>query len=216
MNTYRWMLASLLIFALISGCTHHDCSKKKEQTSKQKKRPKSNPCENPQTVKELLACANTVGIVDTYWISVGSVFNKGACGNPWNDKDTILNVIYKDSITLWRVNQFKNTPGNYSGSWFTNYSAKAAGLTKEETLNLFALNPCPDEKGSWTTCHCPNGNQPIDSVIQYEVKVRIGPSQPIYFGVVGKNAFGQGGPMQWHIPYPKNPRFRLLEQVRWE
>lgn len=206
-NKKPFIILSLLLCFLIA-CVD---SPKKTKTSY---KTSENPCESPKTVKELLACANTVGEIDTYMVSTGGMFNHGSCSGAWNDKDTILNVTYKDSIILWRVNEWKNTPGNYSGSWFTNYSAMASGLTKEETMNLFALNPCPDQDASWDTCKCPDGKQPIDSVIQYEEKVKIGP-QALRFGVVGKNAFGKGGPVQWHLLCPKTPRFRLLEQIRW-
>jgi hypothetical protein len=192
--------------------------KKNEKTliTHKKATTKSNPCDSPKTVNELLACANTVGKVGSYKILLGSNLNLGACSGAWNDKDTILNITYKDSIILWRVNEYKDIPGKYSGSWFTNYSAKAAGLTKKETLKLFALNPCPNEKGSWDTCKCIKGNQPIDSIIRYEEKVKIGGNQSLNFGIVGKNAFGTGGPVQWHIIFPKTPRFRLLEQIEWK
>jgi hypothetical protein len=207
-----------IIILVITLSVFFSCKNAKEDQTTHKTAliKNNNPCDNPKTVKELLACANTVGEVDEYWIQVGSILNKGACSNAWNDKDTVLNITYKDSIILWRVNEYKNTTGNYSGSWFTNYSAKAAGLTKAETLRLFALNPCPDEKGSWDTCKCVNGKQPLDSIIRYEEKVKIGGNQALSFGVVGKSAFGTGGPMQWHIIAPKKPRFRLLEQIKWD
>lgn len=211
---------STLAFVL-SLCLLMACQKTKKKNDPEKINThsetliKKTPCDSPKTVKELLTCANTVGQVDSIWVKTGADLNYG-CDNSWNAKDTVLIVTYKDSITLWRVNEHKNTPGNYWGSWFTNYSAKAAGLTKAETLNLFALNPCPDEKDSYSTCKCVNGKQPVDSVIQYEEKVKIGFDQRLSFGVVGKNSFGEGGPVQWHIIDKKNPPFRLLEQTVWE
>ena len=213
MKTNKTILLTFFALLLILACEPSEENNNK--ISNDIAKTSSNPCNNPKTVKELLACANTVGEVDTYWVSVGSIFNQGSCSGAWNDQDTILNITYKDSVVLWRVNEKKNTPGHYSGSWFTNYSAKAAGLTKAETLDLFALNPCPDEKGSWDTCKCPTGKQPIDSVIQYEEKVKIAP-QAMSFGIVGKSAFGKGGPVQWHILCKQTPPYRLLEQIRWE
>ncbi|MEQ6123845.1 hypothetical protein AAON49_06570 [Pseudotenacibaculum sp. MALMAid0570] len=205
------------IFIIIAFlCIAIACKKTEKKAEKEtEKVKKKNPCDSPKTVKELLACANTVGTVDSTWVSIGSKFNNG-CYTSWNPQDTVLTITYKDSIVLWRVNEHANTPGHYSGSWFTNYSAKAAGLTKEETLDLFALNPCPDQNASWDTCKCPNGKQPIDSVIQYEEKLKIGPNQRMLFGVVGKNPFGKGGQMQWNIINKKTPPYRLLEQIRWE
>jgi hypothetical protein len=176
---------------------------------------KNNPCDNPKTVKELLACANTVGTVTKHKVMLGSDLNKG-CDNSWNAKDTVLTVVYKDSISLWRVNQEKNTSAKLYGTWFTNYSAKAAGLTKEEVLNRFALNPCPDDTQSYNTCSCKNGKEPIDSVIQYEVEVKLGANQPFLFGVVGESPFGKGGEMQWHRVQRTEPRFKVLQQIPWE
>ena len=216
MKNHKTILITFFAFLLIIACkpAEKDSDKKKTEETKTEKK-KTDPCDNPKTVKDLLACANSVGIVDSTKVGVGVDFNKG-CDTSWNPKDTVLTITYKDSITLWRVNQKKNTPKKYYGSWFTNYSAKAAGLTKEETLNLFALNPCPSDNSSWNTCVCKNGPQPIDSVIKYEEKVKIGPNQALLFGVVGKSPFGQGGEMQWHIINKKDPPYRLLEQIRWK
>ena len=177
---------------------------------------KGNPCDNPKTVKELLACANTVGTIDSTWVGIGAQFNKG-CDNSWNAKDTVLTVTYKDSIILWRVNQHKNKPEDNWGSWFTNISAKAAGYTKEETLDLFALNPCPDSPNIYKTCKCVGKIPSIDSVIKYEEKVKIGPNQKLNLGVTGKNPFGNGGSIQWHLLHPKKgARYTTIEQIRWE
>jgi len=213
----------IIVFFVCLNALFFACNKTKEAKKNNQKKPvkeeitnkKTNPCDSPKTVEDLLACANTIGMVDSIWVKTGSDYHQD-CGKSWNAKDTVLTITYKDSITLWRVNEHKNTPGDYWGSWFTNYSAKAAGWTKAEVLNLFAMNPCPDEKNSWNTCKCINGKQPIDSVIQYEEKVKIGPNQRLLFGVVGQNAFGKGGPIQWHIINKKTPPFRLLEQIKWE
>lgn len=210
----------VIFLCLLAACKNQkkeENTTANEVTETSKELKKKSPCDSPKTVKELLACANTVGQVDSTWVTSGAIADKNSgCDNSWNAKDTVLNVTYKDSIVLWRVNEWKNTPKRYSGSWFTNYSAKAAGLTKKETLDLFALNPCPQDPNIYTTCVCSNGKQPIDSVIKYEEKVKIGSNQRLSFGVTGKNPFGKGGPVQWHILKPKTPRFRLLEQIRWE
>ncbi len=131
MSTKRTILSALLIALLVASCKNIDKKNKEEVIS--------NPCDNPKTVKELLACANTVGTVnkDSIQVKLGSDLNKG-CGLSWFPADTVLVISYTDSISLWRVNTKKNTPGSYKGHWFTNFSAQKAGLTKAETLNRFA------------------------------------------------------------------------------
>lgn len=205
MSTKRIILSALLMAILFATC------KPKEQ------KPEKNPCDNPRTVKELLACANTVGTVkkDSIQIKLGSDLNEG-CGTAWNPKDTVLIISYYDSVSLWRVNRLKNVPGNYQGHWFTNFNAKDSGYSKQETLNRFALNPCPIDSLSWSNCICPGGKQPVDSVIKYEEHIKLGPDQPLQFGVVGKSPFGEGGEMQWHMTRKRIPPYRLLEQIRWK
>lgn len=212
MKTNQTWLTILMVIFILSACKNSE--KKPDDIPKV---PIADLCSNPKTVKDLLRCANSVGTVkiDSVQVKVGSDLNEG-CGKAWNDKDTVLIISYSDSISLWRVNRKKNVPGNYSGHWFTNINAKAAGYTKAETLNRFALNPCPIDSLSWSNCVCPNGKQPIDAIIKYEEHIRLGPNQPLQFGVVGKSPFGDGGEMQWHMTRKRVPPYRLLEQIRWE
>ena len=213
MRTYCTRLTVLLIIYTLVGCDH---SKKKVDVKNHSVIAKVKiPCDNPKTVKELLACAKTVGKVNLIRVGTGKDFNSG-CDTSWNPEDTVLTITYKDSLVLWRVNQKKNTSTKKYGSWFTNFSAKAAGLTKQETLDLFALNPCPQDNSSWSTCVCKNGEELIDSVIKYEEKVKIGPNQSLLFGVVGQSPFGKGGEMQWHYSEKDHPPYRLLEQITWD
>lgn len=218
MSTKQLIISSLLMVFIISACKEPEKKTTEiKTTTTQVELKKVDPCDSPKTVKDLLGCANSVGSVklDSVQIKLGADLNEG-CGTAWNPKDTVLIISYKDSVSLWRVNQKKNTPGNYMGHWFTNFSAKDAGYTKSETLNKFALNPCPDNNASWSTCVCPTGKQPVDSVIQYEEHVKLGPNQKLQFGVVGKSPFGQGGEMQWHMTSKRKPPYRLLEQIRWK
>ena len=221
MITKRSILSAFFIACLIVACKPTD-KKTEDDTSKKdlKIAKKTNPCDSPKTVKELLACAKSVGEIypDSTQVKLGSDFNQG-CGKAWNDNDTVLVVSYKDSISLWRVNRLKNdrnNPKKYAGHWFTNFSAKDSGYTKQQTLNRFALNPCPKDNSSWHTCQCPDGKEPIDTVIQYEEHIRLGPNQPLRFGIVGKTVFGDGGEVQWHELSQRKPPYYLIEQIRWE
>lgn len=212
----QFALTLLVVLCLLGACKESETKKvDPAQPTVEVKTKKTNPCKNPKTVQELLACANTVGEVSKHKVMIGSDLNSG-CDNSWNAKDTVLTVMYKDSISLWRVNQKKNTPTKFYGHWFTNYNAKAAGLTKEEVLNRFALNPCPDDNQSYNTCSCKNGPEPIDSVIKYEEHIKLGPNQPLQFGVVGKSPFGDGGEMQWHAVKRLDPPYRVLQQIKWD
>lgn len=205
MLTKRIILSAILFALLFATC-------------KPKEKEPENPCDNPKTVSELLVCANTVGKVkkDSIQIKLGSDLNEG-CAKAWNDRDTVLILSYHDSISLWRVNEKENTLGNYMGSWFTNYSALDSGLTKVQTLNRFALNPCPNDSLSWSNCTCSiSGPEPVDAVIRYEEHIKLGPNQQLEFGVVGKSPFGKGGEMQWHTIKHRTPPYRLLEQIRWK
>jgi len=216
MNYKQLTLSLLLIVGLFATCKKSEKKPQDEPKPKvEEKAAKINPCDSPKTVKELLACANTVGVVASHKVLLGSDLNYG-CDNSWNAKDTVLTLFYKDSISLWRVNQKPNTPKKFHGHWFTNYSAKAAGLTKKEVLNRFALNPCPDDKQSYDTCSCKNGPEPIDSVIKYEVEIKLGPNQPLNFGIVGTSPFGEGGEMQWHATKKIDPPYRVLQQIKWD
>jgi hypothetical protein len=212
----QFVISLLLILCLPVACKNSEKKPTDDPKPKvEEQAKKTNPCDNPKTVKELLACANTVGTVDKYKVMLGSDLNSG-CDNSWNATDTVLNIVYKDSITLWRVNQKKNTPKKFHGHWFTNFNAKAAGLTKKEVLNRFALNPCPDDKNSYDTCSCAKGPEPLDSVIKYEVELRVGPKHPLQFGVVGKSPFGDGGEIQWHMTQYIVPPYRVLQQIPWD
>lgn len=218
MKTIQLIYCSLLALA-ISACQNtaeEPNTEQEENTTPNEEvveNETTNPCDHPKTVADLLACAQTIGTVDSNWVHLGSHFNGTQCVKAWNDADTVLTITYTDSITVWRVGQWKETPGNYSGHWFTNFSAKGSGYTKEETMDLFALNPCSDF--DWTTCKCNGKKLPADSIIQFEDKVKIGGNERIRFGIVGKNQFGKGGPMQWHLMAPNDPPFRLLTQEHW-
>ncbi len=215
MTAKQFFLSVFLIACFIAAC--------KTSTKKEEEKPtpdvltKTNPCDSPKTVKELLACAKTVGTVkkDSIQVKLGSDFNQG-CGTAWNPNDTVLVISYVDSISLWRVNEKKNVPGKYQGHWFTNFSAKDSGYTKEETLHRFALNPCPIDSLSWTNCTCTPKKQNVDSVIRYEVQAKLGPNQQLRFGIVGKSPFGDGGEMQWHMTSRRKPPYRQLQEIRWE
>jgi hypothetical protein len=99
------------------------------------------------------------------------------------------------------------------GSWFTNVNAYQAGLTKAETLDRYALNNCSDF--NYDTCKCNGVILPPDSLIQYEVTVRIAPNREMQFGKVSPNRFGKGGNLQWHLVQRITPPYRILKEQHW-
>lgn len=172
------------------------------------------PCNNPKSIAQLMACAAQYGVIDSTSFLLGIAANGvNTCAESWIDSDTVLKVWYSDSVTLYRVQPSANTPTNIYGSWFTNINAYKEGYTKQETLNKYALSNCPTF--NYTTCECPGGIAPADSLIQYEVTARIGPGQELWFGIVGPNRFGAGGNLQWHLPKKASPPYRVVNQARW-
>ena len=170
------------------------------------------PCTNPITVAELKACAEKFAPIDSFSVSTGAQ-EETSCLNSWNANDTVIIIYYADSITLYRVQRWPNTKQNTIGSWFTNTNAMEAGLSKQQTLNKYALQNCGDF--NYSTCVCSGGILPADTVIQYEITARIAPHEPLLFGIVGVNRFGQGGNLQWHYADTTRPAYRSVKQVRW-
>lgn len=173
----------------------------------------NDPCNSPKTVQQLLACAGQFGTIDSSYVIDGIIANNGACLPSWNDADTVLEIWYSDSITLFRVQPSADISTDIYGSWFSNTNALASGLTKQQTLNLYALNNCSNF--NYDTCYCNGVVLPPDSLIQYEVTAGIGPNQKMLFGAVGPNRFGTGGNLQWHLTDRKSPPYLVINQEYW-
>ncbi len=218
---FRYLTALFLFSLLITNCQKEN--KPSDSTDIEANDPISkstenelltNPCTNPITVAELKTCASSIGVLAFDSISTGEIVNGNNCLKSWNDDDTLLFISYQDSVDLWRVGEWQELPGKMGGSWFSNFNAQQAGMTKAEVLNQFAITKCSEF--NYDSCFCAGTQLPNDTLIQYEDHVRFGAGKRFIFGVVGKNEFGEGGQMQWNALTKDKPPFRLLEQVRWE
>jgi hypothetical protein len=165
------------------------------------------PCDNPQTPDQLLACAGTFGKIATYTITTGAVANSAlgefAFDYSWIPAANVLVITYATPVSLWRVE--RSLCQLESGTWLMQADPRARGLTKSQTVDVYALPNCVStpaclqQENPPPTCPQICEKLPPDEVIKYIAQVKVRAGVPLTFGIAGPNIWGKGGALQWQM-----------------
>lgn len=165
------------------------------------------PCANPQSVDQLLKCAETFGKVASYAATTGDVANQ-ALGEyqfdqSWIPTANVLVIIYETPVTLWRVERSLCQLEN--GTWLMQADPQQRGLTKQEAVDIYALPNCVttptclQQPSPPPTCPQVCEKLPPGEVIKYVAQVKVSKGIPLAFGIAGPNIWGKGGALQWQM-----------------
>ena len=165
-------------------------------------------CNNPKTPEQLLKCAESFGKVASYAVTTGAVANAAlveqSYDQSWIPSANVLVITYETPVTLWRVE--RSLCKLEGGTWLMQANPKQRGLTKQETIQMYALPDCVSipqclQKDSPPPPTCPQICQklPADEVIKFIGEVKVKPGTPMTFGIAGPNIWGKGGALQWQM-----------------
>lgn len=209
----------LSVWCCLLVCTGADGQTPNPQTQQLKERI---AC-NYNSPAGLLSCAESYGPVSSYTVTTGAAanaaLNESAYDQSWKPSASVLVITYSSPVVLWRVagslSQLEN------GSWLMQANPIKRELTKQETINLYALPdcvsipPCLQESQPAPTCPRICQKLPPAQVIRWVGQVRIPPGTPMSFGVAGPNLWGQGGQLQWQVLNGFPIKEDILNAERW-
>lgn len=200
----RFLLIAVLYVCISLAASGGQASSSPQQAGSQQ--PAS--CVNPKTPEQLLKCAESFGKVVSYAVTTGAVANAAlgeqAYDQSWIPTANVLVITYETPVTLWRVE--RSLCKLEGGTWLMQANPKQRGLTKQETVQKYALPDCVSipqclQKDNQPPPTCPQicEKLPADEVIKFIAEVKVKPGIPMTFGVAGPNIWGKGGALQWQM-----------------